>query len=90
MSERGRIFDLEGQGLQGWGMILFFLSKDFCKVFSVSCFPDSLCILVPLAPVEQDHALSSALANMSLSGIAEMVSVVMDEVVMSWRFRFLP
>lgn len=76
--------------MQGWGIILFLLSKDFYKVLSISCFPDSLCVLFPLAPVEQDHALRSALTNMSLSGIAEMVSVVMDEVVMSWGFRFLP
>lgn len=80
---RGMLFDLERQGWQGWQMVLVFLSEDFYKVFSTSCFPDGLCVLVPLAPVEQDHALSSALTNIPLSGIPETASVVVDGVAMS-------
>lgn len=60
------LIDLERQSWQGWGMILVFLSRDFYKVFSTSCFPDGLCVLVPPAPVEQDHALSSALTDVPL------------------------
>lgn len=49
-------------------MILGFLSEDFYKVFSTSCFSHGLCVLVPLAPIEQDHAFSSALfSSTSLS-----------------------
>lgn len=84
------LFDLEGQGLQGWQIILVFLPEDFYKVFSISCFPVGLCVLVPLALVEQDRALGSAVTNIPLSGIAETASVVMDKVAVSWGFRFLP
>lgn len=70
--------DLQGQGLQGWGIILFFLSKDFYKVFSTFCFSVGLHVLVSPVPVDQDYALSSALTNIPLSGIAEMALVLMD------------
>lgn len=80
------LFDLKGQGSQGWGIILVFLSEDFCKVFSISCFPVGLCVPVPLAPVELDRALSSALTNIPLSSIAETGSVVMGGLAVSWGF----
>lgn len=65
------------------GNYLVFLSWDFYKVFSTSCFPDGLCVLVPPAPVEQDHALSSALTYVPLSGIPETVSAVVEGLAVS-------
>lgn len=72
------LFDLQGQGLQGWGITLFFLSEYFYKVFSTFCFSVGLRVLVSLIPVDQDCALTSALINIPLSGIAKMALVVMD------------
>ena len=65
------------------GNDLVFLSEDFYKVFSTSCFPDGLCVLVPLAPVERYHRLSSALTDIPHSGISEMASAGVDVVAMS-------